>query len=391
MLFLDAETLDRLYPCRMKIGPDGVIEESGPSLKRILGCDPWGAQVGEMFELLLPRRSEWARIREKDALVFVTRDRHPVRFRAAVALTGAGGVHILAAAVADCDGGVSERLRFDDFAPTDGAIDLLLAVQARDASIKDAHILAARIGEIRGAEAESAAKSRFIAHMSHELRTPLNAIIGFTEMLLEDGALQSEEEQRGDLEKILDSSQHLLALINQLLDLAKIESGRLVAESVETDFAEVAALVVGGLQPLAQKNANILNLDIAPDVCAGRTDPVRLRQCLINLVGNALKFTRAGAVTVSLRNEGAFVRFDVSDTGPGITPEDMRKLFTPFMQATGPRVRALTGAGLGLALTRELCRLMGGDVSAESTPGEGSVFTIVLPREAPQAAAPRAA
>ncbi len=236
-------------------------------------------------------------------------------------------------------------------------------------------------------------KSEFLASMSHELRTPLNAIIGYSEMLQEEAEDLAQEAFLPDLRKINTAGKHLLELINAVLDLSKIEAGKmdLFIEpfSVATLVTEIAAVV----QPLAEKNGNRLEVDCDPGAGEMRADLTKVRQALFNLLSNACKFTERGTVTLAATREagGGFIVFTVSDTGIGLTEEQIGRLFQEFTQAEASTSKRFGGTGLGLALSRRLCRLMGGDVTVESTPGRGSTFTVRLPAEVTGATAEAAA
>jgi signal transduction histidine kinase/CheY-like chemotaxis protein/HAMP domain-containing protein len=226
-------------------------------------------------------------------------------------------------------------------------------------------------------------KSEFLATMSHELRTPLNAIIGYSEMLQEEMADLGESRFEADLQKINVAGHHLLELINAVLDLSKIEAGRMELYLEEFDVAGLISDVATVIQPLAEKNANRLEVATADTVGTMRGDRTKLRQALFNLLSNACKFTERG--TISLRaareasQDGDWLTFTVQDTGIGMTPEQLARLFREFTQADASTSRKYGGTGLGLALSRRICRMMGGDITVESTPGVGSSFTVRLP------------
>ena len=239
------------------------------------------------------------------------------------------------------------------------------------------------------AEAGTQAKSQFLASMSHELRTPLNAIIGYSEMLHEEAEDLGNEAFLPDLEKIQGAGRHLLSLINNVLDLSKIEAGKM---DIVVDEFDVAALIVevqSVIQPLMAKNANALVVECAPDLGTMHSDQTKLRQNLFNLLSNAAKFTEHGRITLATRritvDDHEWLEFKVSDTGIGMTPEQLGRLFQAFAQAEASTSRDYGGTGLGLAITRHFCKMLGGDVSVESTPGKGSTFTISLPATSPEA------
>ena len=238
------------------------------------------------------------------------------------------------------------------------------------------------------AEAANRAKSSFLANMSHELRTPLSAVIGYSEMMEEEVEDLGEQGLLTDLGKIKSNARHLLSLINDVLDLSKVEANRMdtFAEDVDVStLVEEAAGTVGGLVALKD---NKLVVEIAPDAGAMHTDVVKLRQCLFNLMSNASKFTEKGTVTLHVHREGAMdeasLVFRVSDTGIGMTEEQVGRLFQRFTQADESTTRKFGGTGLGLALTRAFAHLLGGGISVESTYGKGTSFTLRLPAYMPE-------
>jgi signal transduction histidine kinase len=243
-------------------------------------------------------------------------------------------------------------------------------------------------GRRRAAERASEVKSAFLASMSHELRTPLNVIIGYAQMQQEEALAGGRRDDLVDLQRIEAAGQHLLTLINGVLELSKIEAGRMEVTPVEFGVEEVVREVMGLVEPLAGRQGNRLTVDVAPDAGRMFSDVTRIRQGLLNLVGNAAKFTREGEIRLRVRRvrrqEREWVDFAVADTGPGIGPEDQARLFEPFsrLEMSHPRgAPGPEGTGLGLAITRRLCRLLGGEVTVESAPGEGSTFTMQLPAE----------
>jgi len=227
------------------------------------------------------------------------------------------------------------------------------------------------------------AKSVFLANMSHELRTPMNAIIGYSEMLEEEADERGAQDLVPDLHKILSAGRHLLDLINSILDLSKIEAGKmdLYLETFQVDV--VVADVVCTIKPLARKNGNALELNVDERVGTMRADLTKVRQSLFNLLSNASKFTQNGQITLGVTREAEagtdWIVFKVSDTGIGMTEEQLSMLFQAFTQAHTSTSRSFGGTGLGLVITRQFCELMGGDVSVASEFGKGTTFTIRLP------------
>ncbi len=229
-------------------------------------------------------------------------------------------------------------------------------------------------------------KSQFVASMSHELRTPLNAIIGLTEMMVTNATRFGTEKAQEPLQRVNRAGTHLLGLINQVLDLSKIEAGKLEFNPQTVQLAPLINEVIGTTGQLAEKNKNRLVVDAQENLGVLTVDPMRLRQILLNLLSNACKFTKQGEVKLQARkvaNGGNGIELAVVDTGIGMTAEQQAKLFEEFSQADAATARRFGGTGLGLAITRKLARMMGGDVTVTSEQGKGSVFTVRLPGGAP--------
>ncbi len=229
------------------------------------------------------------------------------------------------------------------------------------------------------ADGASEAKSQFLANTSHELRTPLNAILGYTELLEEEALAENRESEAGDLQKIRASARHLLGLINDILDLSKIEAGKLELLLEDVAVAPAVDEVAGTVRPLVERSGNRLVLLVPADAGTLRADGARLRQVLLNLLANAAKFTKGGVVSLEVVREPGVIRFRVHDTGIGMTADQLGRLFQPFTQADVSTTRQFGGTGLGLVISRRLAQLMGGDVSVTSEPGKGSTFTVTLP------------
>ena len=271
--------------------------------------------------------------------------------------------------------------------PTDFSKGIVCVVE----DVTEARAAAEALLEAKhAAEAADRLKSAFLATMSHELRTPLNSIIGFTGLVLQELPGPLNEEQKKQLGMVQGSARHLLALINDVLDISKIEAGELRVAAEPFDLAASIARVADMVRPLAEKKGLALSVNVADGVGAITGDVRRVEQILLNLLGNAIKFTESGAITLEAALVAGFqpeaavapvpaVRLSVSDTGMGIKPDDMALLFSPFRQVDSTLSRNHEGTGLGLAICRRLAALMGGIIEAESRWGEGSVFAVTLP------------
>jgi signal transduction histidine kinase len=220
--------------------------------------------------------------------------------------------------------------------------------------------------------------------MSHELRTPLNAILGYTELILDNVYGDTPEKMRGVLQRIESNGRHLLGLINDVLDLSKIEAGQLVLALTDYSLKNVVQTVFSAVEPLASEKKLAFKVEVAPDMPTGHGDERRLTQVLLNLVGNAIKFTDAGEVVIKASQTDASFNIAVCDTGPGISAADQAKLFQEFQQADNSITRKKGGTGLGLAISKRIVEMHGGKIWLESTVGRGSTFLFTIPVTAKQ-------
>ena len=256
-------------------------------------------------------------------------------------------------------------------------LGLSYVANARALQLSNATVFLELVALRVGAEAANTAKSEFLATMSHEIRTPLNGVLGMVQAM-EGDSLTPQQHER--LQLIGQSGQTLLTILNDILDLSKVEAGKLELESVAFSLEDLALGVQRSFEPMAVNKGLDFDLEIDPQaVGAYRGDPGRVRQILYNLVSNALKFTSEGEVRVHIGAKDAGVRIAVQDTGIGMSPDQIVRLFDKFVQADSSMTRRFGGTGLGLAICRELCQAMGGEITVESAIGQGSRFEVQLP------------
>ena len=250
-----------------------------------------------------------------------------------------------------------------------------LAEHSKDLQIAKDRLAIAK----RKAEDASQAKSEFLSLMSHELRTPLQAIIGYTEVVIEELKLADDENHINDLARVISNSERLLKLINGVLDLAKIESGRMELDLTEVKLSSLVDEALGVVAPLLEKNAIRLNVEVDDGSFLPMADPEKILHILINLLGNASKFSPQGTVTITALHQPNRIYISVADTGIGLSAEQQQQIFEPFRQADSGTTRKFQGSGLGLSITRQLCEMMGGSIEVESKLGEGANFIVDLP------------
>jgi signal transduction histidine kinase len=244
----------------------------------------------------------------------------------------------------------------------------------------DVNRMSAELGRVyQQLELASKHKSQFLANMSHELRTPLNAILGYTELMTDGAYGEPSEKMLGVLKRLEANGRYLLGLINDVLDLSKIEAGQLVLELSDYSVQDIAQTVRSTLQPLASDKKLAFKVEVPTELPSGHGDGRRLTQVLINLVGNAIKFTDAGEVAIKAEANNGLFYVSVRDTGPGISAADQAKLFQEFQQADNAITRKKCGTGLGLAISKRIIEMHGGKIWVESQPGQGSTFTFTLP------------
>ncbi|MBI3919201.1 MAG: ammonium transporter [Betaproteobacteria bacterium] len=368
-------------------GRDGFITSVNPGAARMFGFAPEEV-VGQPASLLfepadghgpvpLPAFTDpagWGNAQARGHPKFFGLRKDQSRFPVELTVTEGktGDVTMYTGMVRD----ITERTRAEA-----QAAKYLAQLEQAAAALKENQVALERAKE--AAEAANQSKSAFLANMSHELRTPLNAIIGVTEMMLEDARNLKRDDEIEPLERVLRASGHLLALINDVLDLSKIEAGKWELELESFHIGPLIEDLAKTIQPLAVKGGNKFVLDCPADIGTMRADQRHLRQALLNLASNAVKFTERGTITIRAeRRRGAggdSIVIQVTDTGIGMTPQEIAKLFTEFTQADSSIARKFGGTGLGLAISRRFCRQMGGDITVESAPGRGSTFMIRLP------------
>jgi signal transduction histidine kinase len=387
LLSLDPAALDRLYPSHVRVDSDFRIVGIGRVIARLLPGCARRPRLDEIFDIERPRGARNFRMlaEARDQMLLMhSLGRPDLKLKGEV-FPELDGRHLTLLTVPwIVNPRVLDRLdlRVSDFALGDATPDLMFMVETQAGLLEDAKAQAERLRNARDeAVAANRAKSDFLANMSHELRTPLNAIIGFSDYLMVLGGSQLSEKFRSYVADIHKSGRLLLDIVNDLLDLARIEAGRLTVEDEEFDLTGLVRDIAGSMKGIAQERAVSIEISGPRDGMAVRADPRLIRQILLNLLSNAIKFNREGGrVDVDIRRQpdGGIV-IAVIDTGIGIDPENIPELFQPFRQANSRIARTYGGTGLGLSIVRQLACLHQGDIAMTSEPGRGTTVSVRLP------------
>jgi signal transduction histidine kinase len=386
-LSLDAAALDRVFPFHLALDRAVRVSRAGPVLRRLVPALAPGDAFAQHFALRRPGiAAEFDALAQHEEAIFLIAAQH----RPALVLRG----QMIALAAQDLvlflgspllthlDAMVELGLTVRDFALHDPAADFLIMLQTQRRALEEAQNLSVELREARDAAMQaSLAKSEFLANMSHELRTPLNAIIGFSELMSKQLLGPFPQNYRSYLEDVHASGVHLLDLINDLLDISRIEAGRYELEERPVALAELIAECLRLIAPAAEKKALTLDVAGSEEMPTVRADPRALKQILLNVLSNGVKFNReSGRLEVLVRraDEGD-IEFVVADTGIGIAPEVVPQLFRPFRQANSTIARRYGGTGLGLSICKSLIEMHGGSATLTSEVGVGTIVTLRLP------------
>jgi signal transduction histidine kinase len=385
---LDAADLDRLYPCHLVLDADTRVIAAGRVIQRLLPELSGKPLFKDAFLVERPQGvtdfEAFSRARDQTFLL-VARSRSAVRLKGEFFPVAGVGAAVFFTVLWFSDAGTLDDLglAMNDFAISDASSDFVFLVETQAALLRDAQVLTERLKVARDeAVAASRLKSEFLGNMSHELRTPLNAIIGFSDYLLSVGAKTAPPKHIEYLKDIRSSGLFLLDIINDLLDLARIEQGKLVLEETNVDLGIVAREAVKSVSEMARERSIAIRLTGFTHPVAVRADRRVMQQVLLNLLSNAVKFNKDGGaveVSASVTPQGDLT-IGVADTGIGVDPAVIPQLFEPFRQANSRVARKYGGTGLGLAIVRQLVELHEGRVTMRSTPDVGSTVSFTLPR-----------
>ncbi|MEQ1566521.1 MAG: HAMP domain-containing sensor histidine kinase [Myxococcota bacterium] len=402
---LSPALFDQAFPFHLVVDERDRVVQCGPSLLEVCPAVRVGASLGDVVTLRRPAVAPtYEALRAlRGQLCFVRVTSHPIELRGQWLVQGERIVFVGSPVVTRLDELLESGLKLAHFAVHDPVADYLFLLHSRDMTLADVRTLQERVArrntELESAEADlrrqqvvaaealqqSQEKSSFLTSMSHELRTPLNAIVGYAELLLDSDQTPSAPPVRadqpvpdGELQRILFAARQLESLIDDVLDLAKVEAGRMDVHPEPVDLVELLDGLSSTVQPMADRVKTTLVFEPADVTLI--TDRRKVHQIVLNLVANAIRATRGGEVRVRVVPAGARVVFEVVDTGVGMAPETVGRLFRPFVQ--GDETGRRGGTGLGLTISRLLARLLGGDVSVESELGKGSTFRLTLPRDA---------
>ena len=392
-LCLSTHDLEELFPAYLRTDECGGVVAAGPSLEARLPADFEGRAILELFEVERP-----IRVRLPQDLL-IHQQCVSLHLRALPALKLQGIIHerdgaffFLLGHMPSIDSGTeSLKYRFSDFAPFDGSKDIFLAAQIRKGLLNDTQDLAEQLKKEKQTAVEAnSAKSKFLACMSHEIRTPLNGVLGLAALLQRT---QLTDHQARMLKSLRDCGSNLLELLNDIIDISRMDADRLEIVHEPLSLREVADKLYASYAVIADEKDLTFRVHLSEQLRCSDVlgDSARIAQVLNNLVSNALKFTDEGRVLVEITplddpdRNCRMIRFEVRDSGIGINPENLARIFEPFTQADTGITRRFGGTGLGLSICHRLCGMMGGEISVSSEPGEGSVFHFTIPLRFAQA------